>query len=69
MYFKISINRLMDILKHISGYPKIMLNFGYPEFDFWISIIHFWMSKNQCNLGYPKIFFWISKIMLNLGYP
>ena len=28
--FWISKNRFMDILKYIFGYPKIMLNFGYP---------------------------------------
>ena len=39
----------------------MILNLGYRLFDFWISIIHFWISKNQCILGYPKIHFWISK--------
>ena len=29
----------MDIHNSIYGYPKIMLNIGYPKIEFWISMI------------------------------
>ena len=38
-----------------------MLNFGYQLFNFWMSITHFWISKHQGILGYPKIHFWVPK--------
>ena len=34
---------IMDIQK-ILEFQKCIL--GYPQIDFWISIIHFWISKN-----------------------
>ena len=49
---------IMDIPK-VFNIQKCIL--GYPQIDFWISIIHIWISKNQCIYGYPKILFWISK--------
>ena len=51
------------------GYHKIIMDIqkcilGYPQIDFWISIIHFWISKNTLKyiFGYPEV-------MLNFGYP
>ena len=38
------------------GYHKIIMDIlGYPQIDFWISIIHFWISKSHAE-------FWISII-------
>ena len=42
IHFWISkISVFSDIQKSIFGYPKILLNLGYPLFVFWISIIRF----------------------------
>ena len=34
---RLSINIFNDIMKYIFGYQKILLNEGYPKFDFRIS--------------------------------
>ena len=38
MYFKISINRYLDIQK---------MNYGYPNIHFWMSKNEFWVSINR----------------------
>ena len=50
---------IMDIQKFLDIQKCIL---GYPQIDFWISIIHFWISKIVflCIFGYPK---------MNYGYP
>ena len=52
---------IMDIQKFLDIQKCIL---GYSQIDFWISIIHFWISKNTLKyiFGYPKV-------MLNFGYP
>ena len=61
------------IIMDIQKYPKLFLDIqkcilGYPSIDFWISIIHFWISKNRF-MDILKYTFGYPKIMLNFGYP
>ena len=53
------------------GYHKIIMDIqkcilGYPQIDFWISIIHFWISKNRIK-DIHNSFLDIHKS--NYGYP
>ena len=88
MYFRISINRFLDINNSFLYIQKsiysLFMDIQNSKMYFWISIIHFWISKNRFMdilkyiFGYPKIsvfqsvlkyIFGYPKIILNLGYP
>ena len=51
-------------LFHIFGYPKFI--FGYVFLDIHNSFLDIYAKSIY---GYPKKHFWISKNQLNIGYP
>ena len=84
MYFRLSINRFLDIhnsfldiQKWIYGYPIIHFWLSKKHAEFWTSIIRF-LDIHNSFLGYPNInvvkdilkyIFGYPKNILNLGYP
>ena len=43
--------------------------YGYPKFIFGYDIHNSFLDIQKSIYGYPKIHFWISKNHLNIGYP